>query len=43
MAKQPEEITEEIIDQVNDNTDIVVEYLKLVLERLDTIIAKTGK
>jgi len=39
MSKQ----FEEIIDQVNDNTDILVEYLKLILERLDTLIGKIGK
>jgi len=35
--------TKEIIEQVNDNTDILVEYLKLILERLDAIIDKLGK
>jgi len=31
---------QKIIEEVNHNTDILVEYLKLIIEQLDTIIEK---
>jgi len=37
MKKQ----TKELIENDDNNTDIIIEYLKLILERLDVIIAKT--
>jgi len=32
--------TNEIIENFNDNIDMLIEYLKLILERLDAMIAK---
>jgi len=29
-----------LTEEINDNTDILVEYLKMILERLDIIIEK---
>ena len=31
---------ETIVDEANDNTDVIVEYLKMIVERLDKIINK---
>ena len=28
-----------LTEDINDNTDIIIEYLKLILERLDKIVA----
>ena len=39
MRKAYEILTEE----VNDNADITIEYLKLILERLDEVIALLKK
>jgi len=37
-----EKLQNELIEEVNDNTDIIIEYLKLILERLDTIIERNS-
>lgn len=33
---------ENLTEEVNDNTDILIEYLKMILNRLDTIIKNLG-
>jgi len=38
MGVQMKNETENLVEEINDNTDILIEYLKMILERLDAIM-----